>query len=412
MTNRIKLLFIADGSLENPILHSQGLPLLRRLSVDKIIGHIISFEDAKKAVNEEIAFDLDQHGIHWLPIKSLDSASRWQRFQFVFSGLIMALKLCYREQIEVVHCRSYRPAVIGSFIKLFLKRGFVFDMRGFLIDEQIMLGRWMPEGLVYRLSRLFERWCILSADIVIANTVGFQEMVINQPYFPRETSSQKVVIIPNCVDINRFSVNPAIRASVREEMKWNNRTVIIFVGEAREWEAFDYIISFFLFVKTIHPDAYLAFICYGDLRKLKQIIAQSNISVDDYCLKTVSPKQVPDILSAADVGILFRRQNPFIRTVSSPIKFAEYLACGLPVVVSQGVGDTEQVILDHNVGVVIDTEDPKQISVGANKLVKMIKSDSNLSSRCREVAEKELSLDYAEALYLEAYQKAAAIVKK
>jgi hypothetical protein len=55
------------------------------------------------------------------------------------------------------------------------------------------------------------------------------------------------------------------------------------------------------------------------------------------CLK-VAASEVPEYLVSADYGLLIREKS-VTNKVASPVKFAEYLACGLPVIISEQLGD-------------------------------------------------------------------------
>ena len=54
--------------------------------------------------------------------------------------------------------------------------------------------------------------------------------------------------------------------------------------------------------------------------------------------KKVKANEVPDYLIAADYGLLIREKS-VTNKVASPVKFAEYLACGLMVIISEDMGD-------------------------------------------------------------------------
>ena len=71
---------------------------------------------------------------------------------------------------------------------------------------------------------------------------------------------------------------------------------------------------------------------------------------------SVGSDEVFNQLTSANFGLLLRENN-IVNNVSSPLKFAEYLAAGMPVVVSEGVGDTEETIKRYKVGVVIKNND-------------------------------------------------------
>src|SRR6185369_6251475 len=67
---------------------------------------------------------------------------------------------------------------------------------------------------------------------------------------------------------------------------------------------------------------------------------------------SAAPQDVSRYLSAADVGLLIRRPHP-THEMASPIKFAEYLAAGLAVAVSEGVGSAPDIVERFGVGVAV-----------------------------------------------------------
>jgi hypothetical protein len=67
--------------------------------------------------------------------------------------------------------------------------------------------------------------------------------------------------------------------------------------------------------------------------------------------KKVKPHEVPAILIAADYGLLIREKSKTNR-VASPVKFAEYLACGLKVIISEKLGDYTDLVKKKNRGYV------------------------------------------------------------
>ena len=68
--------------------------------------------------------------------------------------------------------------------------------------------------------------------------------------------------------------------------------------------------------------------------------------------KAVLNSEMVKYLNAADYGILFRENVP-MNNVASPSKFAEYILCGLPTIISEGVGDYSAICEPNGLGVLI-----------------------------------------------------------
>jgi hypothetical protein len=70
---------------------------------------------------------------------------------------------------------------------------------------------------------------------------------------------------------------------------------------------------------------------------------------------SVPNAEIVKYLNAADYGLLLR-DNVIMNNVASPTKFAEYMLCGLPTIISVGVGDYTEFCMKEHVGIVV-TED-------------------------------------------------------
>mgnify|MGYP001026535923 CR=1 FL=1 len=73
---------------------------------------------------------------------------------------------------------------------------------------------------------------------------------------------------------------------------------------------------------------------------------------DQVVITQVTHDQVPDYLSAADYGLLLREEN-VTNGVASPVKFAEYLSCGLQILISANLGDFSEMVAEDSLGNVV-----------------------------------------------------------
>lgn len=69
-------------------------------------------------------------------------------------------------------------------------------------------------------------------------------------------------------------------------------------------------------------------------------------------VRWVGANEVGGLLAACDLGLLIR-EDTITNRVASPTKFAEYLAAGLPVVISPHIGDFSAYVSANDLGVVL-----------------------------------------------------------
>lgn len=117
------------------------------------------------------------------------------------------------------------------------------------------------------------------------------------------------------------------------------------------------------------------------MEKLKEIAMERKLSIDRCAFKSCLQNEISQYLSAADVAIIMREDIP-TNNVASPIKIGEYLSCGLPIILTKGIGDYSEMVQKAKVGLLLD-EDKNEVEQIANFL-----SNNNLL----ELREKAIAL--------------------
>jgi glycosyltransferase involved in cell wall biosynthesis len=117
----------------------------------------------------------------------------------------------------------------------------------------------------------------------------------------------------------------------------------------------------------------------------------------------VAPDDVPRELYAGDIGLCLVA-SAFSKVASAPTRFAEYLAAGMPVLVTPGVGDLESIVEGHGVGVVLGGEDERSVAAAAARLSAMAR-DREVQDQCRAVAGELFDVDVGSADYAAMYCK-------
>lgn len=113
--------------------------------------------------------------------------------------------------------------------------------------------------------------------------------------------------------------------------------------------------------------------------------------------------QLPDVISSCHFGMVpIRLDTGVSSSAMMPTKVGEFLASGRPIVVTRGVGDLDQLIEGQQVGVVIRSDDVKEIERAAHRLMVLLQ-DPQVAYRCRRVSELHFSLKDGVSKLVELY---------
>ena len=115
-------------------------------------------------------------------------------------------------------------------------------------------------------------------------------------------------------------------------------------------------------------------------------------------------------MAQADVGLCFVKPTE-AKVASCPTKLGEYLACGLPVVATDGVGDVTDILEGNRVGVVLRHDDEPSWPAVAQRL-EVLLQDPELKSRCRRVAKQQFGLAEGSQEYLRIYDEMVGVPRK
>jgi len=227
----------------------------------------------------------------------------------------------------------------------------IADLRGAISDE-VGQGRgfatnWLGKYLKDFYQRI-ESQVVERADIVLCVSNAFKK------FLQTKYDLKNLMIIPTYVDTSRFNFSQSLREVYREKLKLSERTVLVYSGGVAPWQRIEDTIDLFIKLKKTVRNLFMLFLTQEPARLWK--IVDGKIHRDDLYVSQALHKEVPGYLCAADVGILMR-EDTLTNHVAAPIKFSEYICCGLPCIISKNIGDTAQVIREGNAGIILDTKE-------------------------------------------------------
>ncbi|WP_298567176.1 glycosyltransferase [uncultured Aliiroseovarius sp.] len=365
-------IFVTNNGLTDHIGVAQVLPYLEALSSrgHKIAVLSVERPDQQDLYRTEIAPRLARAGIVHSPILRHRSSLAGKLERFAMPSLLLSrldgLVTAFRP--DVLHCRSYMP--LGAVLQVSQRRAvpFVFDMRGFWVDERCESGIWRgPVGRSYALHfRRLETQALAKASAVITLTEDARELVAARASY----NNCPIEVIPCSVDQTRFAPDRALRQSWRKQLGFGIHDVVLaHLGSAGPLYRIDatYRLTAALRAQGVRSKLLLI----GDHRAKDHIDAANGHGItlgdNEILCRQVPHQDVPSLLNAADLGLSFRVTKPSSLGASAT-KVGEYLSCGLPVISNAGIGDIHRVVPDPAIGLVLDGLSDADLQAAATKI--------------------------------------------
>jgi len=387
-----RVLFISYNGMLDPLGQSQVIPYLRQLSrAEGVRFTLLSFERAAaftpegRETCERLERDLARDRIEWHRLRYHRRPSLPATAYDVLAGVRRARQLVRRNGVEMVHARSHVPAAMALRLKREFGVPLVFDVRGLLAEEYADAGHWREGEFKYRLTKRMERRALAAADGVVTLTEAIWEVIKDWDGLRGRGVAHEVV--PCCADLERFRFDAAARHARREELGLRERFVLVYSGSIGGWYLNAEMADFFVSLAAARPDAHFLWLTPGSREQVEALMGSRGVGADRYTVRSVPPPEVGSYLSAADAAVAFIKPC-FSKLASSPTKTAEYLGCGLPVVLNAGVGDSDVLVTREGVGALVREFRPDDYADAASTVVRMAADRDRTAVHARRVAER------------------------
>ena len=344
----MRVLYLTYDGLTDPLGQSQILPYL--LGLRKRLGErfepaIISFEKPERYTQwgDALETGLASEGIKWYPQRF----HRWPPLLAkVYDHWLFKQTAWNKAKVhsyDVYHARSYVAGWIAHQISERTGQPWIFDMRGFWVDERRENGLWPLSNPLYkRLYRLWkarEQVMLKSANEIVVLTEAAQK-TLEEWGIP----AHKITVIPCAADFNLYALPPQERLRARQAIREKFRippeaVVFLYSGSVAPHYAPEDIVAILTSAYQVRKDVYLLMLTPHTPSSLLATLEYHGFPRSQYRATFAPRSEMPMYLAAADIGIATVKLT-FSKTASSFTKLAEYLAADLPVIAT-AIGDVE-----------------------------------------------------------------------
>lgn len=239
-----------------------------------------------------------------------------------------------------------------------------------------------------------------SADRIVSLTPGIKSELQR-----KGLPSDRIDVFTNGIDPELYRLAPDTRARVRAELGWGDDFVAIYTGTHVEVTAVDVIVRA---AATLRDRVGVRFELFGqgqrkaDAMKLASDLGLTNIHFHNPVPKT----RVPELLVAADVGVMTLFRSPLIH-IYFENKLIDYMGAALPIVAAMS-GQQAALIRRHGFGLVVDAFDHEGLAGAVLAAREDREAFAEMGRRGRRFAEEFLLLPGIAKRYADTIEATAA----
>jgi glycosyltransferase involved in cell wall biosynthesis len=396
----IKTLYISYFGIREPLVQTQVVAYLREVASGGVTVHLLTFEPNFKQswTPEQIADErkkLAAQGIEWHALAYHKSPSVPATLYDVAVSARFIRKLVRQAGINVLHARGHIPVLMAAIANAGRNGEIIFDIRGLVAEEYADAGIFAPGSPPFKAIKWIEKMGLRKAAQIVVLTDKMRDYLMGE----RAVKPEIIEVIPCCVDFSRIE-------NAELTLPPSERFELIYAGSVSGLYLLEEMCGFFLELKKRRADAFFRILTKHPAAETAKTFRELGIDENDFEVLSVKPTEVGTYIRQASLAISFRKST-FAQIAASPTKIPEYLAVGVAVVSNDGIGDTDALIENERVGVIVKDLSPAGYARAVDKALELLR-DETLAQRCISVAHSRFDLKtVGRNGYLNVYQKLA-----
>jgi glycosyltransferase involved in cell wall biosynthesis len=254
---------------------------------------------------------------------------------------------------DVIYQRHSSHNITGAMVRRRYRVPYILQFDG---SEVWMKRHWSKTYFPAMLARA-ETIALRCASLVTVVSEPMRRMAIDAG-----AAAERVIIVPNGVDVERFSPNVPWHP-IRTQRQWEETVIVGFVGTFDQWHGADVLAHAFAIVSARVPHVRAIFVGDGAMfGHVVEIIERVGLADRVAFVGRVPHAEVPAYLSACDILAVPTIPNPDgTEFFGSPTKLFEYMAMGKAIVASP-LGQVRDIISDGENGIWCEPGNPTSLA--------------------------------------------------
>lgn len=318
------------------------------------------------------------------------------KFTFIFTALYALL---FAKKVSHIHTWCTPAGVIGYLLAIISRKKLTLDSFEPHAEPMLESGTWSRESFKFKILFWLEKKQVQRANQVISCVPSMRDYVKEKYDCDLINSYDK----PACIDFDLFDIEKVKNKELTIKYELKGKVIGVYAGKFEgsylKEEVFEFVKTaenfwgkdkFRFILLTSHTDSFV-----------KGLVERFNLNKDTIIQLFVPHYQVPDYIGLADFGL-----TPFIPVPSkrygSPIKTGEYMAMGLPIVITKNISDDSDLIEKEGIGYVLQELSTREYKNACSTINDLIR-DQATHERIRSLAIKYKNFDLAANVYQSIY---------
>lgn len=404
----MRALFLTWDGSQQTYLESLFFPIFAELGKLGVEVEVLQLTWADSSAVATTARAAQQWGIRYSAERTTRRFGLAGQLAGVAQGARLAVRHMRDRKIEVLFPRSLLPATMSLLaLRQLPAARLVFDADGLMADERVDFGGWTERSPAYRVLRAVETRTLHHADAVITRTQAAKAILVSRA---GAEVAPKIFVIPNAKDPATFTPANA-EARARQRQRWGipeQVPLVIYTGSLGPQYVPERMLDLVLALRQREPDTRFVAFTFQE-QQLQAALRARGIPADHAVITRAEPNEIPAALAASDLGLALR-QVTFSQRAICPIKVAEYLQCGVPVV-SSPVGDLADQ-LDSRVAFLVDPSRDSDIGPACDWFFeRVLPRRDQVRQDCRRLGEQLFGVQSCAVAYRAAFQTAEAAAR-